>query len=83
MTMLADMQDAGLRPNDRTFSTLMRGCMRDARGDAAQAVLTHMQRTGIALDGACLEYGSSSLPSVYFCNIWSGTQSKLLCMTAS
>ena len=62
MTMLSEMQDAGLRPNDRTFSTLMRGCMRDARGDAAQAVLAHMQRAGISLDGACLEYSCSSLP---------------------
>ena len=52
-------------------------------GLVAQAVLAHMQRAGIALDGACLEYASSSLPSVYCCNIWSGTQSKLLCMTGS
>jgi pentatricopeptide repeat protein len=61
MTMLSEMQDSGLRPNDRTFSTLMRGCMRDARGDAAQAVLVHMQSTGIALDGACLEYAIKAL----------------------
>jgi pentatricopeptide repeat protein len=59
--MLGAMQAAGIRPNDRTFSTLMRGCMRDARGDAAQAVLGHMKDAGIFPDGACLEYAVKAL----------------------
>ncbi len=61
LAMLPEMQAAGLRPNDRTFSTLMRGCMRDARGDAAQDVLLQMQQNGVTPDGACLEYAIKAL----------------------
>jgi pentatricopeptide repeat protein len=59
--MLQEMQSAGLRPNERTFSTLMRGCMRDARGDAAQVVLLQMQQNGVSPDGPCLEYAVKAL----------------------
>lgn len=59
--MLQEMQTAGLRPNERTFSTLMRGCMRDARGDAAQVVLLQMQQNGVSPDGPCLEYAVKAL----------------------
>ncbi len=32
MSMFSRMQSSGVRANNRTFSTLMRGCMRGARG---------------------------------------------------
>jgi pentatricopeptide repeat protein len=59
--MLDSMQADGLRPNARTFSTLMRGCMRVARGDAALGVLERMRRIDIVPDCACVEYAVKAL----------------------
>jgi pentatricopeptide repeat protein len=56
VAVLAEMKEAGLKPNVRSFQTLIRECMHSCDLDLAQQVVDHMSKFGIKPTAVVLEH---------------------------